>query len=85
MLNKNQLKVEDLNDLKKSASNGQVLIKIILNYGLFSSKWVGYKNGKWTIENCIDGSKQRGLDDLELKTGTNIIKALEKGALYFSI
>ena len=77
------IKIKTLKQLKQSATGGQLEIKLILNYGLFSRKWIEYKNKKWTIENCIDGSKQKGLSDLRLAEETNIIKALEKGALYF--
>lgn len=77
-------KIDTLEDLKKLAGEETgVEVFIQLNYGLRSSKHVAYNEGTdyWHILNEIDDSEQE-LHTPELATETNIMEALEKGALY---
>ena len=75
--------IKDLEKLKEIASNGTFEGFILLNGGLRSSKDLEYDESTdtWHIYNHIDDTKQR-LTTPELDVWTNIIKALNSGALY---
>lgn len=75
--------IKSLEELKLKASAGPVDCFIRLNFGLRSSKDVEYNEDTdtWYIFHHIDGSEQE-LTTEELADATNIIEALEKGALY---
>jgi hypothetical protein len=76
-------KISSLEELKKLASESTVYAFIHLNYGLKSSKDISYdkESDTWEIYNSIDDVEQT-LNTKELGECTNIIKAIENGALY---
>ena len=76
-------RIETLDELKELASKKFVYAFIQLNFGLRSSKYIKYnkKTDKWKIFNVIDSTTQVLLTE-ELGEKTNIIKALEAGALW---
>lgn len=75
--------IKDLEQLRELANNSEgVEVFIALQGGLRSSKTIYYSDKLWTVYNHIDDSEDEGLKDGQLKTETNIVDALEKGALY---
>lgn len=76
-------KINSLDELKNLSSGKYLSTFIQLNFGLRSSKDISYDDTKdtWEIYNYIDDTSQY-LNTKELGEETNIIKALEKGALY---
>lgn len=78
-------KIKDLEDLKTRASEeGGCECFIALNSLVRSSKQVWYwsESNTWDVHNDIDGTDIDGMTFDELKSDTNIIKALNAGALY---
>lgn len=78
----NSFLVKDLENLKCLAEEGNDFY-IQLNFGLRSSKHIQYDKERdlWYILNLIDDTEQ-ALHTEELMKGTNLIEALQKGALY---
>ena len=77
-------KVESLQELKELASQEEGFEGFIwMNFGLRSSKSLRYdeQSDMWNVYNGIDDSEQV-LTTKQLGKETNIIDALEKGALY---
>ena len=76
-------KIEDLEELKNICSRESIDCFIQLNYGLRSSKNISYDRDAdtWYIFNEIDDTEQT-VSTKDLKEQTNIIEALDKGALY---
>lgn len=76
-------KIKTLDELKELASEGSIEAFIQLSFGLRSSKNLQYEEDidMWTIYNYIDDTEQH-LKTEELNEATNIIEALDKGALY---
>ena len=76
-------KIKDLEELKQLASEAIVPAFIHLNYGLRSAKDIKYDADKdiWHVFHYIDDTEQK-LTTQQLGEETNIIKALENGALY---
>lgn len=75
-------KIESIDDLKRLASqDGGLECFIALDGGLKSSKHISYDDGEFYIDNYIDGSEQT-LNESELAKETNIVEAIEKGALF---
>lgn len=74
--------VKDIEELKTLAVEGEEFF-IKLNYGARSSKNITYdkESDSWEIYNGIDDTFQR-LTTKQLKEQTNVIAALEKGALW---
>jgi len=81
-MTKKPQKIKDLDQLKKLAVPDAEFF-IMLNFGLRSSKRIEYDEEKdsWWVYNDIDDSEMT-LATEELAKDTNIIEALEKGALY---
>ena len=79
-------KVNDLNELKKLASNDGHSINVFYNLGGFarSSKVIYYNDDSdtWDVLHMIDDSEEELSTD-ELFEFTHIGTALEKGALYY--
>jgi len=77
--------VKDIDDLKKRIGKGKRKYFILLNFGLRSSKRMGYsaKTNTFHVTNEIDGTEQE-LTEQQLmdRTYTNIGYALKNGALY---
>lgn len=73
--------LEQLRELAKEVDGVECYIQ--LNFGLRSSKQISYNGGDelWTVYNENDDSEQTCTDET-LETDTNIIEALDKGALY---
>lgn len=74
-------KIKDLKELKKLCrkDGGE---EFFISLGIArSSKHINYDGNFWYVYNEIDDSEQT-LTTRELKRDTNIIEALEKGALY---
>lgn len=78
-------KIKSLDELKTLASNNERPLEVFiqLNFGARSSKRIDYNRNTdyWHIFNEIDDTEQE-LHTEELAEKTNIIKALEGGALY---
>jgi hypothetical protein len=76
-------RIEDLEELKNIATAQPTEVFIQLNFGLRSSKNIEYDADadSWLIYNYIDDTEQM-LTSKQLKEDTNIIEALDKGALY---
>lgn len=76
-------KINSLDELKTLCSNNPAECFILLNFGLRSSKDIEYDESSdaWNILNHIDDTEQV-VSTKELSEKTNIIEALEKGALY---
>lgn len=75
-------KIKDLKELQELSTDKN--LEVFINFGFArSSKSVYYNSStkKWEIINEIDDSEQE-LATEELKNNTNIIEALDKGALY---
>ena len=77
------IKIKNIEHLKELADGNAVEVFILLNFGLRSSKNLSYDRDtdKWNVYNYIDDTEQV-LKTSELGVWTNIIKALDKGALY---
>lgn len=73
--------IQSLQELKDLSSGEGNDFCIALNFGLRSSKRLQYDDNQWYVYNEIDDTEQV-LDDNGLKTDTNIIEALDKGALF---
>lgn len=75
-------KINNLDELKELASGDTIEVFISFGYAR-SSKQISYDTDAdlWYIYNEIDDSEQT-VKTKDLKTETNIIEALEKGALY---
>ena len=74
-------KITSLTQLKREAKKG-VDVAILLNFNIKSCKHIKYyKDGSWIVESHIDDTKTGYATDKEIAKHTNIIKALEKGAL----
>lgn len=74
-------KVKDLKELRKLCrkEDGE---DFFISFGIArSSKHISYDGNFWYIYNEIDDSEQT-LTTRELKRETNLIEALDKGALY---
>lgn len=72
--------VETIEHLKELAKDGREF-SIQLAGGFRSSKYIAYLDGKFYIENYIDGDSF-DITEEELRAGeTNIMKAIEKQAL----
>lgn len=76
-------KINDLEELKQLSSKKICKCFIQLNFGLRSSKDIRFHQdtGLFTVFNHIDGTRQ-SLKEEELADNTNIIKALDNGALF---
>lgn len=76
-------KINSLEHLKELATDNPIGVFIQLNYGLRSSKSVEYnsKDDTWEVYNYIDDTEDI-LKTEELEEKTNIIKAINNGALY---
>lgn len=86
MGDKNNKQIQSLEELKKLAGENLVECYICLNGGCRSSKNIQYNKGSddgkdWSVFNLIDDSFEE-LTEEELKTKTNIVEAINKGALY---
>jgi len=80
-------KITSIDDLKKEASkpNGDYSdFFIALNFGARSSKRIYFdtESNTFNVINEIDYSYQDDLTEEQLRNETNIIEAIEKGALY---
>ena len=76
--------VKSLEQLKQLASpEDGAEFYIQLNYGLRSSKRICWDEPtkSWCITSEVDGSHE-DLKEHQLATATNIVKAIEKGALF---
>jgi hypothetical protein len=73
------MQVKTIEHLKELARDGREF-GILLNGGVFSSKYIRWGGRKFYIENYIDGSEQC-LTAEELGEFTNIVEAIEAGAL----
>lgn len=76
-------KIENLEELKNICSGESIDCFIQLNYGFRSSKTISYDKeaDTWYIFNELDDTEQT-ISTRDLKDKTNIIEALNKGALY---
>lgn len=75
--------IKDLDELKTLALGRDLECFIALNGGAKSSKTIRfYDSGAWTVFNAIDGTSVQCMDLADLQTKTNVIAALDKGALY---
>lgn len=76
------IKIKDLKELQELSTDKN--LEVFINFGFARSSksvYYNYSTKKWEIINEIDGSRQE-LTIEELKDNTNIIEALDKGALY---
>jgi hypothetical protein len=73
--------ISSLPELKKLAAGKGIEIRLVLNYGVFSRKFIAYNNGKWSVTNYIDDTEQENLTDKQLGTETNIVRGLKKHAI----
>jgi hypothetical protein len=75
--------VKNLGELKEMASIQSFEGYILLKFGVRSSKHIEYnpEEDSWYIYNYIDDTEQR-VNTKELRKMTNIVEALEKGALF---
>lgn len=73
--------IDQLNELTEDNPYG-VECFVLLNGGLRSSKTIHRDGEKYDVFNEIDETWQKRLTVHQLKEETNIIKALEVGALY---
>lgn len=76
-------KIKDLTELKELSSKKKCKCFIVLNFGVRSVKDIRYYPSKdiFKVFNEIDGTEQQ-LTENQLSTETNIIRALENGALW---
>lgn len=76
-------KIKDLTELKELSSKKKCKCFIVLNFGVRSVKDIRYypSKGIFKVFNEIDGTEQQ-LTENQLSTETNIIRALENGALW---
>lgn len=75
--------IKDLDELKVLALGRDLECFIVLNFGVKSSKTIRfYDSGAWNVVNAIDGTSVQCMDLADLQTKTNVIAALDKGALY---
>ena len=78
--------IKTLDELKKMAGgNSAVSCHIALNGGLKSSKCIEFNSGVWDIFNLVDNTLCKYNNDKELEEETNIVKAINKGALYAEV
>lgn len=73
--------IQSLQELKDLSSGEGNDFCITFNFRLCSNKRLQYDDNQWYVYNEIDDTEQV-LDDNGLKTNTNIIDALDKGALF---
>lgn len=75
--------VKNLGELKEMASIQSFEGYILLKFGVRSSKHIEYnpKEDSWYIYNYLDDTEQR-MNTKELRKMTNIVEALERGALF---
>ena len=80
---KNPVKIKDLDELKDLASKNTLDCFILLNFGLRSSKDISYNptTKLFHVFNYIDDTEQ-DLTEEQLDTDSNIMLALQRGALY---
>ena len=79
------IKVRSVEHLKKLTCDRTGDFKMMLNFGVFSRKYIKYnsKSKRFNIENCIDGSRQYlGVHGLTSGSNTMIGEAIDKGALW---
>ena len=77
-------KIHNQRQLHEAIAGGQHEFRILLRYGLYSAKTIHLSaNGRFLVENHIDGVKQR-LTDRQLYTESNIGTAMERGAFIVS-
>lgn len=86
MVKKEDKQIKSLDQLKKLASEDLVDCHIRLNGGCISSKQIQFAEGcddgkDWSVFSSIDGEFEE-FTEAELGTETNIISAIEKGALF---
>jgi len=77
-------KIKTINELKKLATFQMLECFILLNGNLRSSKQITYHPviDRFDVLNEIDDTFQENLTETELELDTNIIEAIDKGALY---
>lgn len=78
------IKINSIDELKRLAEYSLECFIVLCGGGLRSSKRINYfpQDGSWDVFHSIDGSWMEYGSDEELEEETNIIDAIENGALY---
>ena len=76
--------IQELKDACLIEKEPYVDFSIVLGGGLLSSKSIHYNSRKntFTVINDSDSSIQENLTEKQLKTKTNIVEAIERGAFF---
>lgn len=74
-------KIKTLNQLKKMSSNQ--ICECFISFGVArSSKDISYDQGTWHVFNYIDDTEETFASDGELEILSNIVEAIQAGALF---
>lgn len=78
------IKINSIDELKRLAEYGLECFIVLCGGGLRSSKRITYfpQDGSWDVFHSVAGDWEEYASDKELEDETNIISAIESGALY---